>query len=76
MYIHVRTKTGAKAEEVQRLSETHFVVSVREKPLFNLANKRILELIANEFGVVVGRVRIVNGHHSPSKLLTVETREA
>ncbi len=72
MYIHVKAKTGAKREEVKELKKDHFEVSVREPAEHNLANKRIIELIAIYFDISPNKARIINGHHSPSKLLSIE----
>jgi len=71
MYVKVRATAGTKREEFRQESDTHFSVCVREKAERNEANTRIRELVAEHFGVAVGKVRIVNGHQSPSKLLDV-----
>lgn len=75
MYVKVRVEAGAKRERVQKESDTLFLVSVREPASQNLANGRVRELIAGEFGVPVGKVRIVNGHQSPSKMLSVDIKK-
>ena len=72
MYIHVKVTTGARRESFNKKSEDHFEISVREKAERNMANTRVLELIAEHFKVPVSKVRIINGHHHPSKLLVVE----
>ena len=59
-------------EEFKQKNEDHFEISVREKPERNLANTRILTLLADHFHLPVNKVRIINGHQSPSKLLVVE----
>lgn len=61
-----------KKESWKKKSEDHFEVSVKEKAERNMANKRVLELVAENFKVPVSKVRIVNGHHHPSKLLVIE----
>ncbi len=71
MLIKVRAKTGAKKEEFTGLSQDHFIVAVKERPLQNAANRRIIELLAAHFGVPAKTVRIVSGHHSPSKILSI-----
>ncbi len=71
MYVKVWAKTEAKGERVEERSKDHFDVWVREPATQNLANKRIIALIAAHFAVPEGKVRIVNGHQSPSKLLSV-----
>ncbi len=70
MYIHVKAKTEAGKEEVIKVSADHYEIAVREPAKRNEANKRIVEIVRKLFS---GRnVKIVNGHHSRSKLLTVE----
>ncbi len=71
--ITVRVRTGARKESVAEVSKGRFEVSVREKPEQNLANERVRELVAIHFRVPKTRVRIVKGHHRPSKLISVET---
>lgn len=72
MYVKVYATTGSKKDECTAVSDVRFDVSVRAKPVQNLANKSIIALIAKHFSVPEGKVRIVNGHHSPSKLLSVD----
>jgi len=72
MYIKVKTTPGAKKESIAKKSENHFVIHVKEKAERNRANKKVVELIANHFRVPISRVRIVNGHRHPSKLLSIE----
>ncbi|MFA6257349.1 MAG: DUF167 domain-containing protein [Candidatus Paceibacterota bacterium] len=71
-YIHVKVTAGARKESLKQKSEDHFEISVREKAERNMANTRVIEIVAAHFGVPVSGVRIVNGHHHPSKLLVVE----
>lgn len=71
-YIHIKVTAQAKKEIWKQKSEDHFEVSVKEKAEHNMANSRILELVAENFKVSRNKVRIVNGHHSPSKLLVVD----
>lgn len=71
IYIHVKVIAGARKEAFRQKFADHFEISVKEKAEKNMANKRILELVAEHFRVPVNKVRIVNGHRSPSKLLVV-----
>ncbi len=71
MYIKVRATPNSKKETVERVSEDHFKISVKEKAERNMANGRILDIIAKYFDVPVSAVKIINGHHSPSKMLSV-----
>ena len=71
MYIHLKVRAGAKEETFVQLKESHFSATVREKAERNSANTRVIELIKAHFPES-GRVVIVSGHHSPSKLFSVE----
>jgi len=71
MYIKVRVTAGAKREAITKVSKSSYKISVKEPVERNLANKRVVELIAKELKLPVGKVRIINGHQSPSKMLSV-----
>jgi len=51
MDITVRAKTGAEKEIVRKVSDDRFEIGVREKPENNLANHRVVALVAIVFGV-------------------------
>jgi uncharacterized protein YggU (UPF0235/DUF167 family) len=72
MYIKLRIVTEAKQEKIEKISEDHFRVWVKEKPERNCANKKIIELMKDYFNT--GKVRLVSGHHSPSKIVSVEEK--
>jgi len=72
MYIKVMVFPKSKKEELKKLSENKFEIKVKEKAERNMANKRVTELLAENFEVDTGKVKIVNGHHSPSKLISVD----
>lgn len=71
MFVHVKVNAGSKKEELDQKSDNHFEISVREKAERNLANNRTIELIASHFKLPKSHIRIINGHHSPSKLLSI-----
>jgi uncharacterized protein YggU (UPF0235/DUF167 family) len=71
-YIHAKVTAGAGKESFKQKNKDHFLISVREKAERNMANARILALVAEHFKVPQNKVRIVNGHRSPSKLLVID----
>lgn len=75
MYIRVRVAAGAKKESFEQVSEDSFLVSVKEPAEQNLANRRVLELVAEHFGASPRQIRIISGHHSPGKILSVPDGE-
>ncbi len=74
MYLKVIVKTGAKKESFVEISQDHYEISVKEKPERNMANLRIRELISEKLLVSVSKVRIINGHRHPHKLLFVDEK--
>ena len=72
MYIHVTVTADGKKEIFKKKSEDHFEITVKEKAERNMANARVLQIIAEHFNIPKNKVRIVNGHKHPSKLLVIE----
>lgn len=72
MYIRVRVKASARKETVTKVSDTEYNMAVREPAERNLANGRVRELLAGAVGARRENVRIVTGHHSPTKIFDVE----
>ncbi len=70
-YIHVKVTAQAGKESFKEKSSDHFEISVKEKAERNMANTRVLEIVAGHFKVPKSKVRIVNGHRHPSKLIVV-----
>ena len=71
MYIKVKVQAGAKKEDIKKKKEDTYIISVREPAERNLANIRICQIMASLFNVSVKNVRIVSGHQSPSKILSI-----
>lgn len=71
MYVRVHVIPDAKRETFIVRSETVFDISVKEPAQRNLANKRIIELVAQHFNLPSGKVRIITGHRSVTKVFDV-----
>ena len=76
MYIRVHVTPGAKKETITQKSNTEgrpeYTITIREQAERNLANTRVRELIARECKAPIGKVRIISGHRSPTKIISVE----
>lgn len=75
MYIRVRVAADVKKESFTQTAEDSFLVSVKEPAEANRANARVLELVAAHFGINPKQIRIISGHHSPGKLLSIPDKE-
>ena len=71
--IKVRATSGAKRESVRATAADTLAISVKEKAERNAANTRIIELVATHFSVPTKKVRMMKGHHSPSKTFSIDT---
>ncbi|MFH1178143.1 MAG: DUF167 domain-containing protein [bacterium] len=78
MYIKVFVTPNAKKEKVEENPSTKLgagdptlLIFVKEPAMGNRANTRVREIIAERFKKSVGKVRILTGHHSRSKILSV-----
>ena len=72
MYIHVKVTAGAKKETIEKRSTDSYRMSVREKAERNLANGAVLKALAFHLKMPLRKLRIVSGHHSPSKIISIE----
>lgn len=75
MYIRVKVVAGVKKEKFTQTNADHFETWVKEKAERNMANKRVLALVAEHFGINESKVRIVSGHHHPTKLLSIQIEQ-
>lgn len=71
MYVKVIVVPGAKKEKIEKINADHFKVSVKEKAERNAANKRMLELLSAFLMVPEKSVKIVIGHRSQGKIVSV-----
>ena len=72
MYIKVKIIAGAKKEIINKVSIDHYNISLKEKAENNNANNRLLEIMHLEYKESI--IKIISGHHSPSKILSIEKR--
>ncbi len=71
MYIKVVVYPGVKKEVVKEIGEARFEIRVKEPAEQNLANSRVRQLMAKQYQVPVSQVRMISGHHSSRKILSV-----
>ncbi|HPS21325.1 MAG TPA: DUF167 family protein [Candidatus Paceibacterota bacterium] len=71
MYIKAEVKTNAKKEKLEVKDENRFIISVKEKSERNIANERVIQVLADYFKISPSKIRIINGHHKSHKLLNI-----
>ncbi len=72
MYIKVHALPSAKKERITKKTETLYYISVKEPAERNMANARIREILASEFAVPAGHVKLLTGHHSCGKMYSID----
>jgi uncharacterized protein YggU (UPF0235/DUF167 family) len=72
MYVKVRVRAGMSKEEFRKIKDVHFEIDTKVKAEKNLANKRVIQMLAEHFKIPEGKVRIVNGHRHSSKLVHID----
>ncbi len=72
MYIKVKITPHSKKEVVTRVGNDLYHISLKEKPEMNRANDRLLEIMRNIYPE--RSIRIISGHHSPSKIISIDER--
>ena len=72
MFIKVFVTPSARKEKIEEKGET-LLVAVREPASGNRANTRVRELIAMRVGKPLGAVRILTGHRSRAKMISVSS---
>lgn len=71
MRISIKAKPAAKVDEVEKLTDDSYVVSVKEPPVQGRANQAIIRLVADYFSIPVNSVRIVTGWTSRNKVVEI-----
>ena len=71
MRIFVSAKPRAKVEAVEKIDESHFVVSVKEPPVGGQANVAIIRALSDYLGTTPANLRIVSGYASKHKVIDI-----
>lgn len=75
MYVKVKVFAGTRKEQVKEVGENRYEIHVKEPAERNMANSRIIALVAELYKISPKAVKIFSGHHSPSKLLSIRKEE-
>ena len=71
MKIFVKAKPNSKKEFVEKISETNFVVAVKELPIKGKANQAIVKALADFMGIAPSRLKIISGAASRQKIIEI-----
>jgi len=78
MYLKIFVTPSAKREKIEVVNTGKggkkadvLAIAVKEPAIGNRANTRVREIVAERMGKLLGQVRILTGHHSRSKILSI-----
>ena len=69
MKISIRVKANAKEYRVEKINEREFFVRVKEPPKEDKANKAVVGLLSDYFGIPKSKITIVSGMKSKQKVV-------
>lgn len=70
--IRVKVNASSKSEGVRVLEEGYYQVRTRAPAERGRANKRVLQLLAAEFGCAIEALTIVSGATKPVKIVAID----
>ncbi|MCX5693234.1 MAG: DUF167 domain-containing protein [Candidatus Omnitrophica bacterium] len=71
MRISLKVTTRAKKEGIEKISENSYRIKVSLPPEKGKANKRVIELLSEEFDIKKQNIRIVSGETSSRKIIEI-----
>ncbi len=71
MKIFVHAKPHAKAQTVEQVDATHFIIAVKAPAKDNRANTAVAKALALHLGIAPSRVMLASGATSRRKVFTI-----
>ncbi len=70
MHVRVKVTAGASREHIEE-EDGVLSIFVKEPPQDNMANRRVVKIVAERYNVSPSAVRIIAGHQARGKTLEV-----
>jgi len=71
MYINVKVITNTKTAQITQLKPLYYKAKVKSAPEKGRANIELINLLAKHFDCRKSDIRIISGHRSPEKLISI-----
>jgi len=71
MKIFVSVKSSAREDEVEKIDNTHYIISVKERPVKGQANRGVVRVLADYLGVSKSKIKMKSGFTSSQKILEI-----
>ena len=74
MKVLIRVKPNSKTEEIVQEGDK-LLVKVHEQPREGKANRAVIKILAQHFGVPMSQIRILSGLRSKNKIIELGLKE-
>lgn len=71
MKIGVKVKTRSSRRGLVRNADGTYTAFLKSAPVEGAANKELIELLSDEFGVAKSSPRVIKGLHSKNKVISI-----
>ena len=71
MKISIKIKLKSKIEKIEKIKDNFFEIYIKEPPIKEKANKKIIEIISDYFKVSSSKIKIVSGLKSRNKIIEI-----
>lgn len=71
MKIFIEVKSGVKKDEVKKIDNTHYIISVKEHPVKGQANRGVIRVFADYLEISKSEIKITSGLTSSQKTLEI-----
>jgi uncharacterized protein YggU (UPF0235/DUF167 family) len=71
MFLKVKLHPKSKKQKIEKVSDEKFEIWVKSKAEENKANYEMLEILSEFLEIEKKKLRLISGHHHPSKMIQV-----
>jgi len=72
MRLNIKVRPNSKEERIEKTDDFDFSVRVKEPPIEGEANKAVVRILADYFGVAQSNIRIISGYASRNKIVEID----
>lgn len=72
MFIKIRVFPNSLKEELKQKSTDSFEIKIKEKPERGLANKRLIQILANYFQLPESKISLIKGFKQRNKIFKID----
>ena len=72
MIINIKVKPNSKKQEIVKIDNSKYLISLKEKPENNKANIELIKLLKKYFKVDSNDIKIIKGLRSKNKLVEIK----